>query len=167
VGLRNLSESELESQIASVFKPTRRRLTKHIKSTAWQKVLRSSPSAMSAVLFETSQIPKGSVRSTRRRVFLSCRLNTSKACKTLRVLAFVRTLVFDRVDGFDSLASPPHRYPPHGVFATRSPRGATHWVDGGQSSCVETASEVAVSQVSTCSMERHPRHQTVPLGRPD
>src|SRR4029079_11852803 len=72
---------------------------------------------------ETSQIPKGFGAQHEAEGVLELSSESKQGFQYIEGSSNLFVLwVFDRVDGFDLLASPPTDTRPHGVFATRSPR---------------------------------------------
>lgn len=72
---------------------------------------------------ETSQIPKGCGAQHEAEGFLDLFPEYEQGLTDIDGFSHLFVLwLFDRVDGFDLLASPPSDTRQHGVFATRSPR---------------------------------------------
>ena len=72
---------------------------------------------------QTSQIPKGLGAEHEAEGVLEFLPEYEQGLKDIEGFSHLFVLwLFDRVDGFDLLASPPSDTRPHGVFATRSPR---------------------------------------------
>lgn len=72
---------------------------------------------------ETSQIPKGCGAQHEAEGVLELLPEYEQGLLDIEGFSHLFVIwLFDRVDGFDLLASPPTDTRPHGVFATRSPR---------------------------------------------
>jgi tRNA-Thr(GGU) m(6)t(6)A37 methyltransferase TsaA len=72
---------------------------------------------------ETSQIPKGCGAQHEAEGVLDFLGEYEQGLTDIEGFSHLFVIwLFDRVDGFDLLASPPTDTRPHGVFATRSPR---------------------------------------------
>ena len=72
---------------------------------------------------ETSQIPKGCGAQHEAEGVLELSSEYEQGLQDIEGFSHLFVLwLFDRVDGFDLLASPSTDIRPHGVFATRSPR---------------------------------------------
>ena len=72
---------------------------------------------------ETSQIPKGCGAQHEAEGVLELLTEYEQGLTDIEGFSHLFVLwLFDRVDGFDLLATPPTDTRPHGVFATRSPR---------------------------------------------
>lgn len=72
---------------------------------------------------ETSQIPKGCGAQHQAEGFLELLPEYEQGLLDIEGFSHLFVIwLFDRVDGFDLLATPPTDTRPHGVFATRSPR---------------------------------------------
>jgi tRNA (adenine37-N6)-methyltransferase len=72
---------------------------------------------------ETSQIPKGCGAQHQAAGVLELLVEYEQGLTDIEGFSHLFVIwLFDRVDGFDLLASPPTDTRPHGVFATRSPR---------------------------------------------
>lgn len=72
---------------------------------------------------ETSQIPKGCGAQHEAEGVLELLSEYEQGLTDIDGFSHLFVLwLFDRVDGFDLLATPPTDTRPHGVFATRSPR---------------------------------------------
>jgi tRNA-Thr(GGU) m(6)t(6)A37 methyltransferase TsaA len=72
---------------------------------------------------ETSQIPKGCGAQHEAEGVLDFLTEYEQGLTDIEGFSHLFVIwLFDRVDGFDLLASPPTDTRPHGVFATRSPR---------------------------------------------
>ena len=72
---------------------------------------------------ETSQIPKGMGAVHQAEGILEVLPHFEKGLTDIEGFSHLYVLwVFDRVTGYDLMASPPSDTRPHGVFATRSPR---------------------------------------------